>query len=101
MEMRNRAFLRAPEPACRAGPIFVRLGQALLNTAAVFFSFVAVSGICNAQVVVKQEPLDMRNGSTVLVDDGTCGKGKLKLVTVTHGNAMPGAPLRAVKCVPR
>jgi hypothetical protein len=61
----------------------------------------AVSGICSAQVVVKKEPLDMRNGSTVLVDDGTCGKGMVKLVTVTHGNAMPGAPLRATKCVPR
>lgn len=55
----------------------------------------------NAQVVVKQEPLDMRNGATVLVDDGSCGKGKIKLVTVTHGNAMPGAPLREVKCIPK
>jgi hypothetical protein len=60
-----------------------------------------VSGICSAQIVVKKEPLDMRNGSTVLVDDGTCGKGMVKLVTVTHGNAMPGAPLRVTKCVPR
>lgn len=58
-------------------------------------------GSCNAQVVVKKEPLDMRNGSTVLVDDGTCGKGMVKLVTVTHGNAMSGAPMRATKCVPR
>ena len=61
----------------------------------------APRGSCNAQVVVKQEPLDMRNGATVLVDDGTCGKGKVKLVTVTHGNAMPGKPLREVKCVPK
>ena len=73
----------------------------LLAGTAVLFLFVAVSGVCNAQVVVKQEPLDMRNGATVLVDDGTCGKGKIKLVTVTHGNAMPGAPLHAVKCIPR
>ena len=43
----------------------------------------------------------MRNGATVLVDDGTCGKGKIKLVTVTHGNAMPGAPLRSEKCIPK
>ena len=28
-------------------------------------------------------------------------KGKIKLVTVTHGNAMPGAPMRDVKCIPR
>jgi len=63
--------------------------------------FAAASGAGNAQVVVKQEPLDMRNGATVLVDDGSCGKGKIKLVTVTHGNAMPGAPLRAEKCIPK
>jgi hypothetical protein len=63
--------------------------------------FAAASGTCNAQIVVKQEPLDMRNGATVLVDDGTCGKGKIKLVTVTHGNAMPGTPQRATKCIPR
>jgi len=73
----------------------------LIAGTAALILFVAASGICNAQVVVKQEPLDMRNGATVLVDDGTCGKGKIKLVTVTHGNAMPGAPLRAVKCIPR
>ena len=68
---------------------------------AAFTLFAAASGAGNAQVVVKQEPLDMRNGATVLVDDGTCGKGKIKLVTVTHGNAMPGAPLRAEKCIPK
>ncbi len=63
--------------------------------------FAAASGTCNAQIVVKKEPLDMRNGATVLVDDGTCPKGMIKLVTVTHGNAMPGAPLRDAKCIRR
>ena len=58
----------------------------------------AASGTCNAQVVVKKEPLDMRNGATVLVDDG---KGMIKLVTVTHGNAMSGAPLYDRKCIRR
>jgi len=43
----------------------------------------------------------MRNGATVLVDDGTCGKGKIKLFTVTHGNAISGAPLREAKCIQR
>jgi hypothetical protein len=71
----------------------IRLATSLL--------FATVSGACNAQVIVKQEPLDMRNGATVLVDDGSCGKGKIKLVTVTHGNAMPGAPARAEKCIPK
>jgi Family of unknown function (DUF6719) len=59
------------------------------------------SGACNAQIVVKKEPLDMRNGATVLVDDGSCGKGMIKLLTVTHGNPMPGAPQRETKCIPR
>lgn len=69
--------------------------------AAALIWFAAASGTCEAQVVVKQEPLDMRNGATVLVDDGSCGKGKIKLVSATHGNAMPGAPLREVKCIRR
>ncbi len=97
--MRYRVSLRAPEPACRAGPIIVRPAQTLLKTSAVFLSLVVAGDVCNAQVVVKQEPLDMRNGATVLVDDGTCGKGKIKLVTVTHGNANSGAPLREAKCI--
>jgi hypothetical protein len=54
-----------------------------------------------AQAIVKQEPLDGRNGATLLVDDGTCPKGSIKQVTYTHGNAMSGAPLRAAKCIPR
>jgi hypothetical protein len=75
--------------------------KTFMTRLAALILFAAASGACNAQIVVKQEPLDMRNGATVLVDDGTCGKGKIKLVTVTHGNAMPGAPMRATKCVPK
>jgi hypothetical protein len=75
--------------------------KTLMIRLAALILFSAASGACNAQVIVKQEPLDMRNGATVLVDDGTCGKGKIKLVTVTHGNAMPGAPMRAEKCIPK
>jgi hypothetical protein len=68
-----------------------RLAGALILSA-------AASGTCNAQAVVKKEPLDMRNGATVLVDDG---KGMIKLVTATHGNAMSGAPLYDRKCIRR
>ena len=99
--MRYRVSLRAPEPACRARPIIVRPAETILKIAVVFLPLVVAGDICNAQVVVKQEPLDMRNGATVLVDDGTCGKGKIKLVTVTHGNAISGAPLREAKCIQR
>jgi hypothetical protein len=63
--------------------------------------FAAASGACSAQIVVKKEPMDLRNGTSVMVDDGTCGKGKIKLVTVTHGNPLPGVPQRDTKCVPR
>lgn len=75
--------------------------RTLVTGSVALAAVLAASGMCAAQVVVKQESLDMRNGATVLVDDGTCGKGKIKLVTVTHGNAMPGAPMRDVKCIPR
>jgi len=61
----------------------------------------AASDPGNAQVVVKQEPMDMRSGSTVLVDDGTCPKGMIKLLTGTHGTAMTGAPVHDAKCIPR
>ena len=38
----------------------------------------AASGMCAAQVVVEQEPMEgqLRTGATVLVDDGTCGRGR-------------------------
>jgi hypothetical protein len=75
--------------------------KTLMTGLAALILFAAASGTCNAQIVVKKEPMDMRNGTSVLVDDGTCGKGKIKLLTVTHGNAMPGAPARDTKCVPR
>jgi hypothetical protein len=75
--------------------------KALVTRLAALILFAAASDTCDAQIVVKKEPLDMRNGATVLVDDGTCGKGKIKLVTATHGNAMSGAPLYDRKCIPK
>jgi hypothetical protein len=43
----------------------------------------AAGGSCNAQPVVKQEPFDgkMLPGAVILVDDGSCGKGRIKEVT--------------------
>ena len=65
----------------------------------------AASGICSAQVIVKQEPMEgqLRTGATVLVDDGTCGKGKIKLITATggNGNELQGLPPRSRTCVAR
>jgi hypothetical protein len=65
----------------------------------------AAGGICSAQVVVKQEPMEgqLRTGATVLVDDGSCGQGKIKLITATggNGNELKGLPPRSTTCVAR
>ena len=62
----------------------------------------ASNGVCNAQATLKQEPVQvMQQGTSVLVDDGTCGKGKIKQVTAGNYNAMAGNENRVRKCVPR
>ena len=60
----------------------------------------ALSGACNAQTVVKQEPFDgkMVPGQVILVDDGTCGKGKIKEVTGGEIGAMNPRP-RTRRCI--
>lgn len=62
----------------------------------------ALSGACNAQTVVKQEPFDgkMEPGQIILVDDGSCGKGKIKEVTGGEIGAMNPRP-RARRCIAR
>jgi hypothetical protein len=69
---------------------------------AAFALVLVASGSCNAQTVVKQEPFEgsMSPGSVILVDDGTCGKGKIKQVTGGELGAMNPRP-RARKCIPR
>jgi hypothetical protein len=61
--------------------------------------FLASNGICNAQVMVKQEPIYLLQGTSVLVDDGTCGTGKIKLVTAGNWNPMFGSENRVKKCI--
>lgn len=60
------------------------------------------SGACGAQTVVKQEPFDgkMEPGQIILVDDGTCGKGKIKEVTGGEIGAMNPRP-RSRRCIPK
>jgi hypothetical protein len=62
----------------------------------------AASGPCNAQPVVKQEPFDgkMLPGAVVLVDDGSCGKGRIKEVTGGEVGAMDPRP-RTRRCIPK
>jgi hypothetical protein len=52
--------------------------------------------------VVKQEPFEgkMVPGAVVLVDDGSCGKGKIKQVTGGEIGAMDPRP-RTRKCIPK
>jgi hypothetical protein len=80
---------------------WVAMMKSIVGSAA-FALFLVASGSCNAQTVVKQEPFEgnMSPGSVVLVDDGTCGKGKIKQVTGGELGAM-NPRLRTRKCIPR
>jgi hypothetical protein len=79
--------------------------RTLVTGSTVLTVLFAVGGICSAQVIAKQEPMEgqLRTGATVLVDDGTCGPGKIKLITSTggNGNEIKGLPPRTRECVPR
>ena len=52
-------------------------------------AFFVANNICNAQVL-KQEPPPgtVPAGKTVLVDDGTCGAGKIKQITGGRNDRM-------------
>ncbi len=65
--------------------------------------FLAASGSCNAQTVLKQEPMMMNRGAVVLVDDGSCPKGQIKQVTTQLATGVVTAPYGAVerKCIRR
>ena len=62
----------------------------------------AASSFCKAETVVKQEPFEgqMLPGAVILVDDGTCGKGKIKEVTGGEVGAMNPRP-RTRRCIPK
>ena len=62
----------------------------------------AAGGVCHAQVIVRQEPFDgqMVPGAVILVDDGSCGKGRIKEVTGGEVGAMNPRP-RSRRCIPR
>jgi hypothetical protein len=63
----------------------------------------AASGACNAQTVLKQEPMMMNRGAVVLVDDGSCPKGQIKQVATQLATGVVTAPYGAVtrKCIQR
>jgi hypothetical protein len=51
--------------------------------------FLAACGVCNAVEVLKQEPPigTAPPGEKLLVDDGTCGRGKIKELTIADWNS--------------
>lgn len=79
--------------------------RTLVTGSVALAAILAWSGICAAQVVVKRAPMEgqLRTGASVLVDDGTCGQGKIKLISATggNGNEIQGRPPRTTTCVPR
>ena len=93
-----------PEQYAISEPAFPERNMRTLVTGTVALSvLLAAGGICRAQVVAKQEPGQLMTGATVYVDDGTCGKGNIKLITATggNGNELKGLPQRTRTCVPR
>jgi hypothetical protein len=79
------------------GAIIKRMKQ----TVALAALLLAASSASDAQVV-KQEPFEgkMVPGQVILVDDGSCGKGKIKQVTGGEIGAMDPRP-RTRKCIPK
>jgi hypothetical protein len=72
--------------------------------------FLAACDVCNAVEVLKQEPAPNPNnpfapGTVFLVDDGTCGQGKIKQLTIgnwTNDMTVEQAvSLRKRRCIAR
>ena len=66
----------------------------------------AVCGVCNAVEVLKQEPPlgSAAPGEKFLVDDGSCGRGKIKEVTIGQWSYHMDAsmtPPRQRRCIAR
>jgi hypothetical protein len=65
-------------------------------------AYLLAAGSGSDAQVVKQEPFDgkMLPGAVILVDDGSCGKGRIKEVTGGEVGAMDPRP-RTRRCIPR
>jgi hypothetical protein len=73
--------------------------RAFLAGSAALVLFLTASSLCNAQILKKEpEPGQLTTGTVVLVDDGTCGKGKIKQVTGGSTSVMTPKP-RIRKCI--
>lgn len=58
--------------------------KSLMCSSTVVALLLATCGVCNAVEILKQEPPigTAPPGEKLLVDDGTCGRGKIKEVTI-------------------
>jgi uncharacterized protein DUF6719 len=71
---------------------------------AIGFVTLLMAGVADAQIL-KQEPAmgALREGQTVMVDDGSCPKGEIKLVTGGNHRQVGGTKdiRRTTRCIPR
>ena len=76
----------------------------MLKAAGIGLAIAAATSVGFAQQVLKQEPRSIHYGSVFLVDDGTCGKGKIKKIVGGAGafcnGGCPRVPRRRM-CIPR
>jgi hypothetical protein len=81
----------------------MQLHTRILVSAGIGLGCAAATSVGFAQQVLRQEPPSIRYGSVFLVDDGTCGKGKIKKIVGgrgAHCSACLPVP-RARTCIPR
>ena len=75
-----------------------------LGIAIAFLTILTGCSAVAAQRILAQDPPPgaLKAGATVLVDDGSCGAGKIKKIIggSNIGGAGPGAP-RQTLCIPR
>jgi hypothetical protein len=83
----------------------MQLYTRILIAAGIGLGSAAAASVGFAQQVLQQEPRTgfLHYGSVFLVDDGTCGKGKIKKIVAGSG-ALCGGCLRVPRkrtCIPR
>lgn len=71
---------------------------------AIGFAAALTTSVADAQILKQEPPMGgLREGQTVMVDDGTCPKGEIKLVTGGNHKQVGGTKdiRRTTACIPR
>lgn len=73
-----------------------------MKAAAIALALAMTPTLAIAQTVLKEEPAShaLKRGRVVLVDDGSCPAGQIKVVTAGEGEG-PGGIKRSRRCVPK